>query len=103
MSLESLVQQRLMRLRAVERALHDPHGWTLRCDGGEAPVEVTRGEESILFSASLPPMCSVGDEFPLAYFCKDGEPVYAIRLDTHLGEAGTEVSFEITFGALVAE
>ncbi len=101
MSLESLVQQRLMRLRMIERALNEPTGWTMRVAGTEVEATVEVTHDAMTFTALVPPMCTVGEDLPIATICKDGEPAYAVNLDGHLGENGTEVSFSLFVDALV--
>lgn len=102
-ALEAQVSKALMRLRMIERAIHDQQGWTLHCAGMSAPATIEVTGDLLRITGTLPGACTIGDEFPIVDIAKDGEQVWSVRLDGHLGEQGTEVGYEFGPGVLVGE
>lgn len=93
----------LMRLRMIERALHDKDGWGIACSGLSAPAVVEEIDYGIRFTAVLPGLCSLGEDDPIIDITKDGDAVWSVRLDGSLGENGTEVVYEASLGVSVGE
>lgn len=102
-ALESQVSRALMRLRLIERALHDQDGWGIHCEGVIALATVEVDESTVRIIATLPGLCSIGDDLPIVDITKDGEFIWTTRLDGPLGESGTDVTVGFALGDLVSE
>lgn len=54
-ALEQHLNQHLLMLRLVERAVHRPTNWTLRVDGVHQPLQVVVSDVAVSFWAVIPP------------------------------------------------
>lgn len=77
-TLELAVSGGLMRLHALERALHDDGPWAMDYAGMRVPAVRTVSDDHVLFSAQFPASAGSAPAFLLC----DGEPLpLSLRMD----------------------
>jgi hypothetical protein len=88
------VNRNLMALRLIERAMHEPTGWTVRYGGITVPVQVIVSDAGVTFWAAIP--AGLGDRTAVgAAICHNNQMLWAI-LVVAPGEAAFEIEVTIT-------
>ena len=100
MDLETTVAQTVMAARLLERALHEPEGWTLALSGVEAPAERTLTDDGVTFSASLPATCWLDREDPCLVL-RYRDQVLGVQPVEHPGDGGFDVEWHLSAATLV--
>jgi hypothetical protein len=77
MDLSMIVNQRLLLLRIIERALNETSHWSIRVGDIEAPASVEMGDTGVLFRAVIPRAIS-----GQALLCLDGEVMFFSAVPT---------------------
>lgn len=85
----------LMRLRLVERALHDRGRWEMEYAGVRVPVTRIPREHCVSLVAHFPPLCYMEDPPDSVGILIDGDLVHTIGLAAPLDEDGCEVWLDL--------
>lgn len=95
-TLDLKVAAALMRLRLIERALHDRGEWSMEYAGARVPVSRFHREHCISFVAHFDAMCPIGDA-PRSLDLYSGEDlVRVIPLEDSLPEDGCTVWWDLS-------
>lgn len=101
MSLEQRISSVALAVRTVERAFHDPLGWSFRWGPHVLPATVVATERGVTFSAEVPEMCYLTpvDE-PVTLWHRDD--MLGARQITHPGDAAFGIDWELSLDLLAA-
>lgn len=92
----------LMRLRLIERALHDRGGWEMEYAGVRVPVSQFTRADRVSLVGHFPPVCPMSDDPGLAVcLYHRGEMVHVAALEQPLSEDGCQVWIDLALDSSV--
>lgn len=92
--LETLVNRAVYSANLLERAVHEPNGWTISWGPHNVPAERHVGDDGVTFVADIEEACYLA---PVAsnVVLRQGGDIVAVRAMDHPGDTGFSVSWRL--------
>jgi hypothetical protein len=84
----------LMRLRLIERALHDRGSWEMEYAGTRVPLSRFLKDDRVIMVAHFPAMCPLDPQEAVSIMV-NGEHVWTVALDEPLPEDGCSLYYDM--------